>query len=471
MMNENSSELNNMHRELTCVLFPGVVKNDDKALQCMGGIKTISQVHSQSNKKRLGLSFQYDNPYVKKMHADVQPAFGVLFKIKVKKKKVGNEIKREVISTTAMGSVKKIYKFESMSDFQYLPVMPTVPGGNQFKCVLEDILPSGLEDVNALLNPCPSYILPANFTRIDKSTNYYYTDKKVYCQKEIKRESGVDGDTHRMRMDRSIPVARYTFNLTNDLPTEPHDFYIQAKKTRESIYPQLQNEYENVSKMFDVRPIWSINNIKFHTKLKTSTLKIILPCLAVYMKEGPWKMMWVKFGYDPRKDPEARIYQTLDFRLRHSTGVHTMVVSKDDSIHVKKTDRRVKKLVAEDQVSEEVKESTVCFRPGMILTQRQIFYQYCDIAVPEVQAAVTACSSFCHHKLGWLPPGLDDVCRNHVLRYAKEALLAKNSDLKFEKASSDSEASSDEADETRMDVDDEPSTSALENSMADASLS
>lgn len=25
----------------------------------------------------------------------------------------------------------------------------------------------------------------------------------------------------------------------------------------------------------------------------------------------------MRFGYDPRKDPGARIYQTLDFRLRH----------------------------------------------------------------------------------------------------------------------------------------------------------
>lgn len=35
-----------LDRELVCVLFPGVVKNDDKALQCLGGLKVISQVLS-----------------------------------------------------------------------------------------------------------------------------------------------------------------------------------------------------------------------------------------------------------------------------------------------------------------------------------------------------------------------------------------------------------------------------------------
>lgn len=35
----------NLRKELYCVLFPGVVKNDEKAIQCMGGIKALSQVN------------------------------------------------------------------------------------------------------------------------------------------------------------------------------------------------------------------------------------------------------------------------------------------------------------------------------------------------------------------------------------------------------------------------------------------
>lgn len=38
---ENVSALN---KELVCVLFPGNVKNEEKAIQCLGGLKTISQV-------------------------------------------------------------------------------------------------------------------------------------------------------------------------------------------------------------------------------------------------------------------------------------------------------------------------------------------------------------------------------------------------------------------------------------------
>lgn len=34
----------NLNRALVCVLFPGIVKNEDKAVQCLGGARGISQV-------------------------------------------------------------------------------------------------------------------------------------------------------------------------------------------------------------------------------------------------------------------------------------------------------------------------------------------------------------------------------------------------------------------------------------------
>lgn len=54
----------------------------------------------------------------------------------------------------------------------------------------------------------------------------------------------------------------------------------------------------------------------FKTKIKPSSMKIILPCIGVNPKIGPWKLVWIKYGYDPRIEPEARIYQSLDFRVR-----------------------------------------------------------------------------------------------------------------------------------------------------------
>lgn len=38
-----------------------------------------------------------------------------------------------------------------------------------------------------------------------------------------------------------------------------------------------------------------------------------LLCLQI---TGPWRSLWIRYGYDPRKSPEAKIYQVLDFRIR-----------------------------------------------------------------------------------------------------------------------------------------------------------
>lgn len=58
------------------------------------------------------MTFHPEHPFVRKMYADSKPTSGVLFKLKVKKIKNGNEIKREVVSTSVVGSVKRINKFE-----------------------------------------------------------------------------------------------------------------------------------------------------------------------------------------------------------------------------------------------------------------------------------------------------------------------------------------------------------------------
>lgn len=61
------------------------------------------------------------------------------------------------------------------------------------------------------------------------------------------------------------------------------------------------------------------SSLAYETKIPRQKLKIILPSLAYYFTTGPWRLMWVRFGYDPRKDFTSRYYQTLDYRIRSNT--------------------------------------------------------------------------------------------------------------------------------------------------------
>lgn len=41
----------------------------------------------------------------------------------------------------------------------------------------------------------------------------------------------------------------------------------------------------------------------------------LLALVAYNVTSGPWRTLWVKFGYDPREDPSSKVYQCMDFRL------------------------------------------------------------------------------------------------------------------------------------------------------------
>lgn len=73
--------------------------------------------------------------------------------------------------------------------------------------------------------------------------------------------------------------------------------------------------------LFEERPIWSKNALLYNSGYSIDKLKYLLPAVAYYYVTGPWRSMWIRFGYDPRLDYQSRKYQTLDYRLR-TTGIN-----------------------------------------------------------------------------------------------------------------------------------------------------
>lgn len=67
---------------------------------------------------------------------------------------------------------------------------------------------------------------------------------------------------------------------------------------------------------FEKQPIWLRSALSYETGIPRAKLKVILPSIAYYYTTGPWRLMWVRFGYDARKDFTSRYYQTLDYRIR-----------------------------------------------------------------------------------------------------------------------------------------------------------
>ncbi|KAL2298101.1 hypothetical protein Nmel_017063, partial [Mimus melanotis] len=100
-----------------------------------------------------------------------------------------------------------------------------------------------------------------------------------------------------------------------EIPTKPLDAAVQNWK-KVCTNPVDKKVEEELRKLFEARPVWSRNAVKANISVHPDKLKVLLPYLAYYMLTGPWRSLWVRFGYDPRKQPEAKIYQVLDFRIR-----------------------------------------------------------------------------------------------------------------------------------------------------------
>ncbi|KAF2298248.1 hypothetical protein GH714_020859 [Hevea brasiliensis] len=75
-----------------------------------------------------------------------------------------------------------------------------------------------------------------------------------------------------------------------------------------------------VSDLFEERPIWPKDALTDrlldkNLKFTHQTLRRLLLAVAYYFSGGPFLRFWIRKGYDPRKDPESRIYQRIDFRV------------------------------------------------------------------------------------------------------------------------------------------------------------
>ncbi|XP_048021438.1 general transcription factor 3C polypeptide 5-like [Megalobrama amblycephala] len=188
--------------------------------------------------------------------------------------------------------------------------------------------------------------------------------------------------------------------------------------------------------LFKKRPIWSRSAVKPNINVHPEKMKHLLPYLAYYMLTGPWRSLWVRFGYDPRKTPEAKIYQVLDFRIRyrmkHGFSVNDMPVkSKRSAYHYSRPttiNRAVPQPASVTDITQEsssssgpkpatAKDSVYIFRDGMLPPYQQMFYQLCDLDVEKIKNIIhknDGKEEVCDERDGWCVPHTADELRNII---------------------------------------------------------
>ncbi|KAH9489477.1 General transcription factor 3C polypeptide 5 [Bulinus truncatus] len=384
----------NLSRKFVCIEYPGVIKNVDRALNTLGGPQTICTCFKENH--RLELSFRPKDPYCKPVISSVFPSRNLLLKIRRRPKPKSSSDPGEHFEyqLEVMGAVDSIHKFDKMCDFQYLPVIK-LPDGE--KCQLISFLIMNLSRMERQL-------LKMNRKKrfLGVITGLTIIQMCLHC------------GLNQLLLRMFIP------NFQNTQPESHSRAYLL--------------------KFFEERPLWIKTAIIARLDFAYHRLlKHLLPMVAYYIETGPWRNLWCKFGYDPRKDPKAKIYQTLDFRLRTTTNKNQVEAKRGVEapryIHSTKKNVPVHKTpihhVVEEQTDTPPKlnpsglDLTYIFSPVHRPPYRQMRYQVCDVMDDRVQKMLhenDGKETECTERDGWCVPDFTDMCRD-ILSEAVEKLF------------------------------------------------
>ncbi|EDV98737.1 general transcription factor 3C polypeptide 5 [Drosophila grimshawi] len=414
-------------QEYELIEYPGRVVNTDRMLSTLGGIVNISKVLGDE-KRRLELRFHPDNPYNKPTFGDCTDKSGVLLSITVRRHK-RDKSRPPQHFVRVLGHCSRSFSFESLCDFQYLPLWHTpksedASAASELRYALDQLQPRDVTDLDYFKRAQSQLLcLPELFARVDiVHGGHYRIDGGEDGQQEVL------GVLAKSSYDNHDVVS---FNMQDVFPTQPDAQILKRLKVK---YVS-DEQFARVKKLFDESPIWTRIALLYESGVTNEKLKCIIPSLAFYFSNGPWRTLYVRYGYDPRKDFKSRHYQTFDFRLRFGSGVSEFVYSRKSA-----KQKRSSTVAAEELKCDLVQNIDYpYFDEHKLPRSRQCMLRYCDVRLPKIQEMLEKIptpltGAVCNERTGWLPPSFDaqvrqivcatisDLLRNH---YRKEHLTAE----------------------------------------------
>lgn len=143
------------------------------------------------------------------------------------------------------------------------------------------------------------FLIPVQFSHYDSSQPNLRKDQLEKLESKLKGNDNIEVKLN-SKQQKSI---RKIFGKTRaqisifanfrdpEIPTKPLDSAIKINKQK-----KWDDKIAQVKKLFEARPIWTKAAIRYNTGMTDEHSKIILPVVAYYFINGPWRISWVKFG-------------------------------------------------------------------------------------------------------------------------------------------------------------------------------
>ncbi|WFC94430.1 tau 95 subunit of transcription factor TFIIIC [Malassezia brasiliensis] len=267
----------------------------------------------------------------------------------------GHTETRKAYTLTLLGAVRSTVRFVRMADFAFKPDPPagsTIHPTEALHRALVQMDANALQQFRfapeteeyevpdeknpEILRSNLAMIPPPFFSRMELPFNYGYRQNPASSLQTVSSTSTAKRARKTVRkgqadMDHAEPdervVTRYLnrsrwrnmapvavkFAQSDAVPTGPDEAL-----ARVTFSDRQQALLEKLDEHFAVRPVWS--RLSLLNQFRPSDARVLVQAkelfaVAAYtFADGPWRDTLVRFGYDPRKEPESRFFQRIHLR-------------------------------------------------------------------------------------------------------------------------------------------------------------
>ncbi|KAJ2998257.1 tau 95 subunit of transcription factor TFIIIC [Globomyces sp. JEL0801] len=292
----------------------------EEIINTLGGMDRIQEGFKNNF---IECKFRYQDPLAHSINGPCIQTSNPILQITRKTHKVTGEIR---MSYKIVGSISKTCRFRAINDFQ-VSVMDPISGHNNDHIVqlIQDMWTLDVEKFSNFKmksdTPLPA-LPPPVFSRTDWPIDYGYKENPAIT--ELVKVNEETGETTTEIVKRTTDkTSKYvlTIGYTDKPPTEPSatlPALPSANDEEDSHLSQIAQYVEKLKLAFEERPICSraylANKLRLNSYKEEKTLVKALGYVAYTTIQGPWRNSWIKFGIDPKKDRQYRMFQMINLQ-------------------------------------------------------------------------------------------------------------------------------------------------------------
>ncbi|CAG9460772.1 unnamed protein product [Pedinophyceae sp. YPF-701] len=345
------------------VEIPGYVDNPGNVMRMLGGAERVHYALTNDSCDELPFIFRPDDPFSHPLVGDKQPTCSFLLRLSVP----ANAPPGTRPAASLAGRIAHVVRYTGIADFQYgLPNLP--PGTPHRPPLCNDAVLAGLpsradpKDPFATAGPVPLMAVPPVFARVEPSSDFFREvareEQRALAAGKLRgvRAAGSTAQAAAAATAAAQGIVAAAAARTAEAE-EPaagaaasggaagaesdegdEDGYLVVVDPDIDAVPPANDDagvhggeggvddagLEAVAAgeaAFAERPVWSVAGLRAHVReseadVEWEAVAEALGSRCYRFGGGPWEGLWVRRGYDPRGDPEARWWQRVAIRLQ-----------------------------------------------------------------------------------------------------------------------------------------------------------